>query len=318
MKIDRQNGIQHPKGKGTRQCLFFAFALLGWLLTSLSAYGTENREVIVEHANGNINWTRGWVEATGTGVAPGGVLSDSPRARKEAERDARIAARHHLLQILESIDIDSNKTVGQLLNEKSYIRIKLIAIVDALRPPEPPEIGSDGSAVVRLRMTLQGPFAQLILPDDIKQIEPIKQVSPIRPAPASTTKKAKGTKQADRASEQKPPVHSGMIVDAKGLSEVKPTMVPKIVDETGKEIYGPAFVSREYAIQSGMTSYMKDITLARKNVRVKPNPLIVRGLKTKSLGRSVIVVSNADASKLRHASENLSFLKQCRVIILLD
>ena len=109
-----------------------------------------------------------------------------------------------------------------------------------------------------------------------------------------------------------------MIVDAKGLSEVKPAMVPKIVDETGKEIYGPAFVSREYAIQSGMTRYMKDIALARENVRVNPNPLIVKGLKTKSLGRSVIVVSNADASKLRHASENLSFLKQGRVIILLD
>ena len=317
MRIDSQNGIQHPKGGRMRQCLFFAFALFGWLLTSLSAYGTENREVIVEQANGNINWTRGWIQATGTGVASG-AQSDSTRTRKAAERNAWIAARNNLLQVLESINIDSNRTVGQLLNEKPDIRIKLIAIVDALRPPEPPEIGSDGSAVIRLRMTLHGPFAQLILPADIKQIEPIKRVSPIRPSPASTAENAKGTKQADRASEQKPPVHSGMIVDAKGLSEVKPAMVPKIVDETGKEIYGPAFVSREYAIQSGMSSYMKDLALARENVRVKPNPLIVKGLKTKSLGRSVIVVSNADASKLRHAYENLSVLKQCRVIILLD
>ena len=109
-----------------------------------------------------------------------------------------------------------------------------------------------------------------------------------------------------------------MIVDAKGISEVRPALVPKIIDETGKEIYGPAFVSREFVIRSGMSSYMKNLSSAREDPRVKPNPLVVKGLKTKSLGRSIIVVSNADALKLRRVSEHLSFLKKCRVIIVLD
>jgi len=63
---------------------------------------------------------------------------------------------------------------------------------------------------------------------------------------------------------------------------------------------------------------MHDINRARSDPRVRPNPLIVKGLKTKSPGRSVIVVSNADAAKLRSASEHLSFLRQCRVIIVVD
>jgi len=36
------------------------------------------------------------------------------------------------------------------------------------------------------------------------------------------------------------------------------------------------------------------------------------------VGGSIIVVSNADALKLRHVSDHLTFLKQGRVIILLD
>lgn len=317
MRTDTKNRIQVPERGRIRQRLFIAFALLGWFLASFSAYGSENREVTVSHPDGNINWTHGWIEASGTAVAPG-VYPDSAKARNKAVQNARVAARNNLLQILGSIDLDSNKTVGRLLNEKPDIRAKLIAMIDGLQAPEPPKVESGGSAVIRLRMEFQGPFSKLILPEDIKQIEPIKRVSPKKTETASTAKISKETKQADGASAQKPSVHSGMIVDAKGLSGVKPALVPKIVDETGREIYGPAFVSREYAIQSGMVSYMKDIGPARKSVRVKPNPLIVKGLKTKNLGRSIIVVSNADASKLRHASENLSFLKQCRVIILLD
>ena len=95
-------------------------------------------------------------------------------------------------------------------------------------------------------------------------------------------------------------------------------MSPKIIDENGEEVYGSAYVSREYAVQQGMSGYAKDITAAQGNQRVTDNPLTVKGLKTEGPGRSDIVVSNADASKLRGASENLSFLKKCRVMVVVD
>jgi len=95
-------------------------------------------------------------------------------------------------------------------------------------------------------------------------------------------------------------------------------MSPKIIDENGQEVYGSAFVSREYAVQQGMSGYAKDITAAQSNPRVTNNPLTVQGLKTEGPGNADIVISNADAFKLRSASEHLSFMKKCRVMIVVD
>jgi hypothetical protein len=55
-----------------------------------------------------------------------------------------------------------------------------------------------------------------------------------------------------------------------------------------------------------------------KDKRVSDYPLVVKGLKTSGPGRSEIVISNADASKLRGISESLYFMKKCRVIIVID
>jgi hypothetical protein len=95
-------------------------------------------------------------------------------------------------------------------------------------------------------------------------------------------------------------------------------MSPKIFDEYGQEVYGPGYVSREFVVQEGMAGYAKDLTAAQTNPRVTEEPFTVKGLRTEGPGRSNIVISNADAAKIRSASENLSFLKKCRVMIVLD
>jgi hypothetical protein len=95
-------------------------------------------------------------------------------------------------------------------------------------------------------------------------------------------------------------------------------MSPKILDERGQEVYGSAYVSREYAVQQGMAGYAKDLTASQTNPRVTDQPLTVKGLRTEGPGQSNLVISNADADQIRGASENLSFLKKCRVMIVLD
>ena len=62
----------------------------------------------------------------------------------------------------------------------------------------------------------------------------------------------------------------------------------------------------------------RDLATAQANPRVTNEPLTVKGLKTEGPGKSNLVISNADAAKIRSASENLSFLKKCRVVIVLD
>ena len=99
---------------------------------------------------------------------------------------------------------------------------------------------------------------------------------------------------------------------------MRPAMAPKVLDEKGQEVYGSAFVSREFAVQQGMSGYARDLTAAQSNTRVTNNPLTVKGLRTEGSGRSDIVIRSADAASLRGASEHLSFLKKCRVMIVVD
>jgi hypothetical protein len=51
---------------------------------------------------------------------------------------------------------------------------------------------------------------------------------------------------------------------------------------------------------------------------VTNNPVSLKGIKTEGPGRSDIVISAADAEKIRSASDSLGFLKKCRVMIVLD
>jgi hypothetical protein len=112
-------------------------------------------------------------------------------------------------------------------------------------------------------------------------------------------------------------LYSGLIVDARGLG-VRPAMAPKIVNEDGKEVYGSAWINRDWAVREGMVGYMKDPAAAQANDRVKDKPLVVKAIKVSGDARVDMMISNADAASLQSASQNLSMLEKCKVIILVD
>jgi len=71
-------------------------------------------------------------------------------------------------------------------------------------------------------------------------------------------------------------------------------------------------------VQQGLGRYMTDTESALKSPIAGGNPLLVKGLRAEGNDRSRIVISNADASRLLSMSENLSFLKKCNVVIVLE
>ena len=165
-------------------------------------------------------------------------------------------------------------------------------------------------------MPLLGGFAQLILPEEIKQVEPIKALNEVN----ESTNTESGTTVPSIVhveNESTTDSFSGLIIDARGIA-AQPAMVPIVVDESGKEVYSPAFVSREFAVQNGVCRYTRSIADLSLFPKVAPNPLLVKGLRTVKNRSCDIVISNTDAFKIRDASTNLTFLKQCRVIIVLD
>ena len=259
---------------------------------------------------GDINWTQGIVTAVGIGSPPEKYYG-KPQARPMALRAAQLNAYRNLLEVVSGVRIDATTVVRDSMVESDLIRSQVNGMVKGTQVIKK-EYLSDGTVEVTMAMSIRGGFAQLMLPKDIQQVPDIKTIPPLPPIPPQDPMTPESVTPMPT-----PSVYTGLVVDAHGL-DARPAMSPKILDENGQEVYGSGYVSREYAVQQGMTGYAKDLTTAQANPRVANEPLTVKGLKTEGPGRSNVVISNADATKIRSASENLSFLKKCRVMIVLD
>lgn len=272
----------------------FMLVLMVLILVPAAGYCDQEQDFIEQVGNGSINWSQGIIQGKGIGAPPEKDYG-KPQARPLALRAAKLDALRNILEVVNGVRIDSTTVVRDFAIESDIIMTKVEGMVRGARQVKQ-EYLSDGTVEIIMAVDMRGGFAQLVLPQDIKQVEPITSMVPAQ--------KASG-------------VLTGLVVDAKGL-KVRPAMAPKVLDENGQEVYGSAFVSREYAVQQGMSGYGKNLIEAQRNPRVTDNPLTVKGLRTEGPGRSDIIISNADAARLKNASEHLSFLKKCRVMIVVD
>ena len=95
-------------------------------------------------------------------------------------------------------------------------------------------------------------------------------------------------------------------------------MAPKIVDESGREIYGSRFVNREWAVKYGMVGYARDLNQARNNERAGKNPLVINALRASGPNKADVVISDADAQRIHQAAQYQNFLEKCRVMFIVD
>jgi hypothetical protein len=273
---------------------------------------------------GKINWSEGYIEAVGIGAPPERYMG-KPNARPMALRAAKIDAYRNLLEVTKGVRVDSTTIVRDFTVESDVINAQVDGLVKGARVANQ-EYMSDGTVEVTLRMPLSGGFSQIIIPKALGKRPEVTPPSPPPAAPPETPAAPPETPvippeipavPAPAAPAPAGEVYTGMVVDARGL-QARPAMAPKVLDENGKEVYGSMNVDKEYAVQQGMSGYARDLTAAQSNARVTNNPVSVKGIKTEGPGRADIVISNADADKIRGASENLTFLKKCRVMIVLD
>jgi len=277
-----------------RKQLSFVLTLLFLLTLSVFGYTDNSIEVIEQKEKGSVNWSRGVVQAKGIGI-PLPKIPENSNARTVALTDAKLNAFRIILEIIRELRINGTTVVGDYETQEPAIMSKIENMVKNAKVVKK-EYLTDGTVKIEMEVNLRGGFAQLVLPKDIKPLDSITLVT---------------------MNKTSSPLFTGLVVDAKGLG-VRPVMVPRILDENNQEVYGSAFVSREYAVQQGMSGYARNLKEILDNQRVSDHPLVVKGLKTLGPGRSEIVISNADASKLRSTSESLYFMKKCRVIIVVD
>ncbi|MFA4910893.1 MAG: LPP20 family lipoprotein [Desulfobacteria bacterium] len=262
-----------------------SFLLIFFTAGGLLASSTD--QVIETMGQGEVNWTKNVIRATGSG-APNPSAPNIAVARLGAERAAKVDALRNLLETVKGVRIDSETTVVNAMTQSDVIQSKVEGFVRGARVVNTKYL-SDGGVEVVIEVPITGSFAEAVLP-------------PMGGQPVPST----GS-----------PVYTGLIIDTTGL-DLRPAMSPKVVDEDGREVYGSAYVTKEFAIKQGIVGYMKDLGTARQNDRVTNNPIIVKGIKTEGRGNSNVVIKNSDANILRDTSKNLSFLSQCRVLFVVD
>jgi hypothetical protein len=295
-----------------------AVVALMLVFPATQSFTAEWHEVVQNiGANGGVNWSQGIITSIGIGSPPEKYYG-KPQARPMALRAAQLDAYRNLLEVTKGVRVNSVTVVEDSMVASDMIRSQVDGMIKGAQVIKK-EYLSDGTVEVTTAMSLRGGFSQLILPKDIRQVPEIKTIPPSTPALPQAPKVGEipmATPQPTMPAPT-PAIYTGLVVDARGLG-ARPAMSPKILDESGQEVYGSAYVSREFAVQQGMAGYAKDLTSSQTNPRVTNEPLTVKGLKTEGPGQSDLVISNADAGKIRSASENLSFLKKCRVMIVLD
>lgn len=277
--------------------------LLGALLLLIPGIllGAEGQEISESFENGWIDWSNGTVWAEGSHAPKErGERFSSPEAREHYVNRAVRSAMANLSTILRKLTIHGETTGGDVMGNNREI----LAQVDLMflsTPVTGKRFLTDGSVEVTVSFPLRGAFSQLILPREIRQIDPIKPLFPTRNTDVA----------APRAS------YTGLIVDARGIG-AWPGLAPRVVTKSGEEVYGPTIISREYAVQRGVAAYESTLTIAGRGLFAGENPLVVTGIGTTALARTDIIISREDAARIRSDAAHTTFLSQCRVVIVLD
>lgn len=273
--------------------LVVATVILAVGSASAQLVGTVKDVIEPTGSSGKVDWSTGVITAVGIG-APPAQPANAAQARAMAERAAQVVAYRNLLEAVKGVRVDSTTTVENFMVTSDVIKTEVSGIIQGAMVMDKKYM-SDGSVEVTVGMRLTGALADALLPKG-----PATPPGPIAATPGISAQ-----------------LYTGLIVDARGLG-VRPAMAPKILNEEGKEVYGSAWISRDFAVREGMVGYLKDPVAAQSNPRVTDKPLLVKAQKVSGDARVDVVISNADAAALHSASQNLSMLEKCRVIILVD
>jgi hypothetical protein len=245
--------------------------------------------VVQKLAHGEINWSTKTVTATGSGTA---TVKDGSvgKARLMAERAAKMDAVRNIVETIQGIQVTGTRNAADVMSN-GEIKSRIDGMAQGFKVVNT-QYYSDGSVDVTVSMPIDANLTNALVE---------------KPKPGATKPATVPTSGIA--------VFSGLVVNARGLG-VTPSMAPRIVDESGKQIYSAEIVSDQGLQQGGIASYAKSEDKATERTGAKP--LIVKALRLADKSKTDLVIANADADKLRDPNTNLSFLADGKVVILVD
>ena len=248
-----------------------------------------------------VDWDRQVVMAVGSG-APASSAKTRARKAATAKRIAKLDAARNALEAIKGITLTSTNTVRDSMLADDTIRVKLQGKLFGLRTLET-QYYEDESVEIRVEASLR-----TLIPPDLLKPPPQSTLEPNRPALSEGSEK--NTIDLEQA-------YTGLVVNAKGIDLV-PAMAPRILDESGGEVYGSLSLDPAFVKRFGMAGYLRSLEQALENDRVQGNPLVVNALNARGNPRADLVIANPAAAALRKLAQRQAFLKEARVVIVLD
>lgn len=253
---------------------------------------------------GSVDWQRKVVTCTGSGAAN---LRDADGnlavARLGAERAARLDALRSCLETLKGVQLEAGRTVGGALRSDAALGGRVEGLVRGFRQVGKPRYYDDGGVELDVEVPLEGSLSDALLPRGA-------------PAPTSTPPAAPSAAPTPTAlaTAAPAPTPTSLVLDARGLAVV-PALAPRVRDEGGRELYGPAALGEAGRRAGGAAAYARDLDSARAALGpgVGDRPLVLKPVRAEGPD---LVVSAADAAAL--AGKDLPFLAEGRVVILAD
>jgi hypothetical protein len=249
---------------------------------------------VITRAEGGVDWQRKVVKCTGSAAANLRDAAGNPAvARIGAEKAAKLDALRNCMEALKGVQLQSGQTVGGALQSDAALSGRVEGLVRGFRIVGAPRYFSDGGVEMDVEVPLEGALSDALLP---------------RPAaePKAEPKPAKAEAVA--------PAGTSLVVDARG-KKVVPALAPRILDEGGKVVYGPAALGTSGRKAGGAAAYAPDLEAAKASMkdRVGDKPVVVKAVRAEGAD---LVISSADAASL--AGKDLSFLADAKVVILAD
>lgn len=249
--------------------------------------------------NGRADWTTGIVTAKGIGIPPKNAAS-ALQSKEMARTAAWAVALRNLLEVVKGVRVDSTTTVNNYVTTNDEVRTRVEGMVKGAQLVKEQEM-PDGSFETTVEMKLTGNFSGVVLPKPAPRTDPLPQYN----------------KKPVVDGRAIPKSYSGLVIDAQGTG-AHAALAPRILNEQGDEAYSVAYVEQRDVAEQGIAIYVSDSPSAYANPRVTNTPLVVKALRSSGNNHTDLVISDADAQTIHGVPNHFKFLKQAKVLVILD
>lgn len=207
-------------------------------------------------ARSGVDWQEQVLKATGSG-APDMRATSPAQARLGAEKAAQLDAFRNLLGQVKGVHVSAGKTVGEQMGQDD-IQARVEGVIKGYRVVKKRYFSDQG-----VELDVEVPLSAISLA--------------ILPPPAEAPLPGERS-GGDR--------HTGLVVDVRGLG-VQPVLAPRLVDESGRVLYGIEMLPEATRKTTGVAGWYRSADAASRAHSVGDAPLVLKA--TRAQGSDLVL-----------------------------